>query len=64
MPIIGQLFTELYESHKMKMRLGDDKCRLKEKVLAIDNGHGKVKLLYNVFFILSLSQSLLSVDNS
>lgn len=25
------------------------------------NGHGKVKLLYNVFFIPSLSQTLLSV---
>lgn len=57
---IRSLFKELDESHKMKIRLGDDK-QMQVEGEAINNGHGKGKLLYNVFFIPSLSQNLLSV---
>ncbi|KAL6312715.1 hypothetical protein AAG906_024673 [Vitis piasezkii] len=49
---IKSLFKELDESHKLKVKLG---------TVAVNNGHGNVKLLYNVYFIPSLTQNLLSV---
>ncbi|KAL6335250.1 hypothetical protein AAG906_029487 [Vitis piasezkii] len=57
------LFKELDESHKLKVKLGDDKqVQVEGKgTVAINNGHGNVKLLYNVYFIPSLTQNLLSV---
>ncbi|KAJ0077459.1 hypothetical protein Patl1_35960 [Pistacia atlantica] len=60
---IKSLFTELDESYKLKVRLGDDKQMQVEGkgTVAINNGHGNVKLLYNVYFIPYLSQNLLSV---
>ncbi|KAL6312732.1 hypothetical protein AAG906_015139 [Vitis piasezkii] len=57
------LFKELDESHKLKVKLGDDKqVQVEGKgTVAVNNGHGNVKLLYNVYFIPSLTQNLLSV---
>ncbi|RVW26239.1 Retrovirus-related Pol polyprotein from transposon TNT 1-94 [Vitis vinifera] len=60
---IKSLFKELDESHKLKVKLGDDKqVQVEGKgTVAVNNGHGNVKLLYNVYFIPSLTQNLLSV---
>ncbi|RVW83084.1 Retrovirus-related Pol polyprotein from transposon TNT 1-94 [Vitis vinifera] len=60
---IKSLFKELDESHKLKVKLGDDKqVQVEGKgTMAVNNGHGNVKLLYNVYFIPSLTQNLLSV---
>ncbi|KAL6351339.1 hypothetical protein AAG906_035131 [Vitis piasezkii] len=60
---IKSLFKELDESHKLKVKLGDDKqVQVEGKgTVAVNNGHGNVKLLYNMYFIPSLTQNLLSV---
>ncbi|KAJ0007943.1 hypothetical protein Pint_29117 [Pistacia integerrima] len=60
---IKSLFTELDESYKLKVRLEDDKQMQVEGkgTVAINNGHGNVKLLYSVYFIPHLSQNLFSV---
>ncbi|KAA3467262.1 Retrovirus-related Pol polyprotein from transposon TNT 1-94 [Gossypium australe] len=60
---IKSLFKELDESYKVKVRLGDDKQMQVEGkgTMAISNGHGNIKLLYNVYFIPTLSQNLLSI---
>ncbi|RVW94747.1 Retrovirus-related Pol polyprotein from transposon TNT 1-94 [Vitis vinifera] len=60
---IKSLFKELDESHKLKVKLGDDKqVQVEGKgTVAVNNGHGNVKFLYNVYFIPSLTQNLLSV---
>ena len=47
----------------MKVRLGDDNhIQVEGKgVIGLSNGEGKVKHLYNVFFVPSLPQNLLIV---
>ena len=56
-------FKEIDESYKLKVRLGDDKqIQVEGKGTdAIDDNYGNTKLLYNVYFIPTLSQNLLSV---
>ncbi|KAJ0017860.1 hypothetical protein Pint_11870 [Pistacia integerrima] len=55
---IKSLFTELNESYKIKVRLGDDKLMQVEGkgTVAINNGHGNVKLLYSVFYSTFISK--------
>ena len=57
------MFKELDESHKIEVKLGDNKKIQVEGngIVAIRNGHGKMKLLHNVFFVPSLAHNLLSV---
>lgn len=42
----------------MQVRLGDNKCIQVEGqgTIVVETSDGKVKLLYNVFFVLSLTQ--------
>ncbi|XP_039028838.1 uncharacterized protein LOC120162835 [Hibiscus syriacus] len=62
---IKLLFKELDESYKMMVKLGGDKqLQVEGKgivAITISNGHGNIKLLYNFYFIPTLSQNLLSV---
>lgn len=48
---------------RYKVRLGDDKQMQVEGkgTIALKDGHGNVKFLYNVYFIPDLTQNLLSV---
>ncbi|XP_074585493.1 uncharacterized protein LOC141841246 [Curcuma longa] len=57
------LFKELDESQKMLVRLGDNKqIQVEGKdTIAVETSNGKVKLLYNVYFVPNLAHSLLSV---
>ncbi|XAR59466.1 RNA-directed DNA polymerase [Bertholletia excelsa] len=57
------LFCELDETHKVIVRLGDDKLIQVEGkgTIALETKGGKVKFLHDVFFIPSLSHNLLSV---
>ena len=57
------LFRELDESHKLTVRLGDDKPMQVEGkgTVALETDCGKVKFLHDVFFVSSLSHNLLSV---
>ncbi|KAA3475372.1 retrovirus-related Pol polyprotein from transposon TNT 1-94 [Gossypium australe] len=52
---IKSLFKELDESYKVKMQVEG------KGTVAINNGYGNIKLLYNVYFIPTLSQNLLSI---
>ena len=57
------LFRELDETHKLIVKLGDGKpIQVEGKgTVALESDYGKVKLLYDVFFIPGLSHNLLSV---
>ena len=57
------LFQELDETHKLTVKLGDNKPMQVEgngKVV-LETGCGNVKLLHDVYFALNLSKNLLSV---
>nr|ABW74566.1 integrase [Boechera divaricarpa] len=56
-------FKELDESHKLKVKLGNDKEVQVEGrgVVAVHNGHGNLKLIYGVYYIPDLAHNLLSV---
>ena len=60
---IKSLFKEIDKSHKLKVKLGDDKEVQVEGrgVVAVQNGDGNVKLIYDVYYIPDLTQNLLSV---
>lgn len=57
------LFKEIDESHKLKVKLGDDKeVQVEGKgIVAVQNDHGKLKLIYDVYYIPELAHNLLSV---
>ncbi|VFQ72966.1 unnamed protein product [Cuscuta campestris] len=56
-----EMFKELDESHKIQVKLGDDKSIQVEGkgTVAIKNGHGNTKLIYDVYFIPKLAHNLL-----
>ncbi|KAG6433674.1 hypothetical protein SASPL_105289 [Salvia splendens] len=58
-----EMFKELVESRKIQVRLGDDKSiQVEEKgTVAVKDGHGNTKLIYDVYFIPHLAHNLLSV---
>ncbi|KAL1211506.1 Retrovirus-related Pol polyprotein from transposon TNT 1-94 [Cardamine amara subsp. amara] len=60
---IKSMFREIDESHKLKVKLGDDKEVQVEGrgVVAVQNGDGNIKLIYDVYYIPDLAQNLLSV---
>ncbi|KAJ4754257.1 polyprotein [Rhynchospora pubera] len=57
------LFEDLDTSHKLKVRLGDDKSIQVEGkgTIAVRNNNSGMKYLHNVYFIPQLSQNLLSI---
>ncbi|KAL4377627.1 hypothetical protein GQ457_02G041370 [Hibiscus cannabinus] len=57
------LLSELDESYKKTVRLGDSKqLQVEGKgIVAMQNNHGKINHLYNVLYVPNLSQNLLSV---
>ncbi|KAL4318116.1 hypothetical protein GQ457_18G020990 [Hibiscus cannabinus] len=57
------LLSELDESYKKTVRLGDSKqLQVEGKgTVAMQNNHGKINHLYNVLYVSNLSQNLLSV---
>lgn len=58
-----QLFEELDETHKLKVKLGDDKLIQVEckGIVAIHTTENDMKYLHNVYFIPNLSQNLLGI---
>ena len=60
---IKSIFRDIDETHKLNVRLGDNKqIQVEGKgTIEVKTNQGKVKYLDNVFFVLTLSHNLLSV---
>lgn len=60
---IKSIFRDIDETHKLKVRLGDNKqIQVEEKgTIEVKTNQEKVKYLDNVFFIPTLSHNLLSI---
>lgn len=59
------LFEELDETHKLKVKLGDDKLIQVEGkgTIAVCTNQNGMKYLYNIYFIPELSRNLLSIEH-